>query len=270
MPEGDTVWRAARRLDALAGQTLTRSDFRTPGLATRDLVGRQVVGTHTHGKNLLTRIEGDVTLHSHLRMEGRWAIHPIGTRWRRPAHTARVVLRTEALEAVGFSVHLRLVATSQEATLVGHLGPDLLADDFAAAEAEHRIRRHPQVPIGIALLDQRNLAGIGNVYRAELCFLSGLDPWTPVAQVAELGSVLDRARTLLLANRDRTERITTGRDRIGERLWVYGRRGPCLRCGTPIRRGELGELAQDRIVWWCPTCQPALPGAIPARPPDGR
>ena len=208
-------------------------------------------------------------MHSHLRMEGRWDVHAVGSRWRRPVHEARVVLRTPSHEAVGYSVLVDLVRTSEEAEIVGHLGPDLLGPDWDSAEAVRRIEQSGDLPIGQALLDQRNLAGIGNVYRAELCFIAGVDPHTRVADVPDLPRMVDRAQALLVANRDRPDRITTGDRRPGRRLWVYRRRGPCLRCGTPIRVDELGpasglgsssepgeRTAQTRTVWWCPRCQP--------------
>jgi endonuclease-8 len=256
MPEGDNVWQTARRLAPLTGAELVASDFRVPSLATVDLSGRRVLETVSRGKHLLTRLEDDATVHSHLRMEGRWDIHPLGSRWRRPAHEARLVLRTASHEAVGFSVLVDFVRTSEEDRLVGHLGPDLLGPDWDAAEAVRRIEQSGDVPIGQALLDQRNLAGIGNVYRAELCFLTGVDPHTPVADVPDVSRMVDRAHALLVANRDRPDRITTGDKRPGRRLWVYRRRGPCLRCGTPIQVDELGPETQERVVWWCPRCQP--------------
>ena len=256
MPEGDDVWRTARRLDVLTGHALTRSDFRIPPLATTDLGGRQVLETVSRGKHLLTRVEGDATIHSHLRMEGRWDVQRLGSRWRRPAHEARVVLRTADHEAVGFSVVLDLVRTTEEDSVVGHLGPDLLGPDWDEAEAVRRLEQSPDVPIGTALLDQRNLAGIGNIYRAELCFLTGVDPHAPVSSVPDLRRLVARAHALLVANRDRPDRITTGDRRPGRRLWVYRRRGPCLRCGSPVEVGELGPEGQERVVWWCPSCQP--------------
>jgi endonuclease VIII len=257
MPEGDNVWQTARRLDALTGHRLIAADLRIPSLATTDLVGRQVLETVSRGKHLLTRVEGGATLHTHLRMEGRWDVHPAGSRWRRPAHEARVVLRTATHEAVGFSVLVDLAATDAENRWVGHLGPDLLGPDWDEDEALRRLTAVPDVPIGVALLDQRNLAGIGNIYRNELCFVAGLDPHRPVGDVPDLLRLVARAHAMLLANRDRPDRITTGDRRPGRRLWVYRRRGPCLRCGTPVEVGELGPEDQERTVWWCPTCQPA-------------
>lgn len=264
MPEGDTVWQTARQLDALAGQVLTASDFRIPSLATTDLAGRAVLETLSRGKHLLIRLDGELTVHSHLKMEGRWDVQAPGARWRRPEHEARVVLRTEAHEAIGYAVLVDVVPTPAEESLVGHLGPDLLGPDWDAAEAERRLRRQGHLGIGEALLDQRNLAGIGNVYRAELCFICGVHPRTPVAAVPDLARMVARARQLLEAHRDRVSRVTTGDRRPGRRLWVYRRQGPCLRCGTPIEHAELGPAGQERSVWWCPTCQPE------PSPPGGR
>lgn len=256
MPEGDTVWWTARNLQRLSGQTLTRSDFRVPSLATRDLSGRRVRETVSRGKHLLTRVDGDVTLHTHLKMEGAWHVHERGARWRRPAHTARVVLRTATLEAVGFQVVLDLVRTSAEDTVVGHLGPDLLGPDWDAEAALDRLQTDPSVSVGDALLDQRNLAGLGNVYKSELCFLANVDPVTPVGDVPDLAAIVADAKRLLEANKERPDRTTTGFRRPGQRLWVYGRRGPCLRCGTAVRRSEQGAPGQERVTYWCPRCQP--------------
>lgn len=257
MPEGDTVFQTARRLGALTGHALTASDFRVASLATTDLAGRRVLVTEPRGKHLLTRLEGGLTLHTHLRMEGRWDVQAAGTRWRRPAHEARVVLRTADHEAIGFAVLVDLVPTVEEGDLVGHLGPDLLGPDWDADEAVRRITASPDVPLGQALLDQRNLAGLGNVYRAEVLFLSGLSPFVDVARVRDLPAVVRLSHRVMVANRDRSRRVTTGVDRPGQNLWVYGRAGrPCRRCGTPIRSAELGPATQERFVYWCPSCQP--------------
>lgn len=266
MPEGDNVWQAARRLDAgLSGQRLLVSDFRVPSLATLDLSGRQILETVSKGKHLLTRVDGPrsrLSIHSHLKMEGTWQVQPAGSRWRAPGYQARVVLRTAQTEAIGFNVLVDVVETAAENNLVGHLGPDLLGPRWdtepeqGQAEAVRRLAADPHRPIAEALLDQRHLAGIGNVYQAELCFLSGVHPRTPVAGVPDLRRLVGLARRLLLANRDRGQRVTTGDQRPGRRLWVYGRRGPCLRCGTPIRYDEQGPPGRERVSYWCPSCQP--------------
>jgi endonuclease-8 len=260
VPEGDTVYFAAKRLDqGLTGQVLTASDFRIPSLATSDVSGSTVLGTRSRGKHLLTRFDNGITLRTHLKMEGIWYVHPRGTRWKRPAHTARVILRTATTEAVGFQVVLDLVRTEKEDELVGHLGPDLLGPDWDADLALARLRADPAAPIGDALLDQRNLAGIGNVYKSELCFIARVDPLTPVGAVPDLPAVVAKAKQLLEANKLRHTRITTGDSRRGYQQWVYGRRGPCLRCGTRIAKADQGPPGQERPTYWCPTCQP-LPG----------
>ncbi len=259
MPEGDTIYLTARLLDkGISGQVLTKSDFRIPSLATSDISGATVTETISRGKHLLTRFDIGLTLRTHLKMEGHWSVHPVGARWRRPAHTARVVLRTATTEAVGFQVVMDLVRTEREDDIVGHLGPDLLGPDWDADLALANLRAQPEVPIGDALLDQRNLAGVGNVYKSELCFLGKVDPLTPVSAVPDLPLVVEKARALLEANKDRFTRITTGDRRRGNQLWVYGRRGPCVRCGTPIAKADQGPPGQERPTYWCPSCQPVL------------
>lgn len=256
MPEGDAVWRTARSLDkALSGRVLTASDFRVPAHATVDLAGQRVVETIARGKHLLTRIGDDLTLHSHLRMEGSWVVGRVGVPWRKPAHTARVVLRADAVEAVGFSLGIvALIPRDREQDVVGHLGPDLLGPDWDAARAVANLQRDPDRPLAEALLDQRNLAGIGNVYAAELCFLSGLLPTTPVGDVVALQRLVARAHQLLDANREHPGMPTTGNLRRGSSHWVYGRR-ECGRCGTQVRSEQQGDAGRERVRYWCPACQ---------------
>lgn len=264
MPEGDSLWKAARRLAPLTGCVLVASDFRVPSLATRDLAGRRVLETLARGKHLLTRVEGGATVHSHLKMEGRWALQGAGARFPCPDHTVRVVLRTDEHQAVGSQVLVDLIATEHEDKLVGHLGPDLLGPDWDLAEALRRLRSRPEVELAEALLEQRNLAGIGNVYKNELCFVAGEHPRTPVGDVRDLERLVQRARAMLEANKTRRERCTTGDPRPGRRLWVYGRRGDCLRCGARVRRTHQGPQGQERITWWCPSCQPAPTPPVPS------
>jgi endonuclease-8 len=261
VPEGDSVYRTAKELDrGLSGQVLTRSDFRIPSLATSDISGATVIETVSRGKHLLTRFDNGLTLRTHLKMDGRWFVHPLGSRWRRPAHTARVVLRTATTEAVGFQVVMDLVPTDREVDLVGHLGPDLLGPDWDADAALHNLLTDPDATIGDALLEQRNLAGVGNVFKSELCFLGRVDPRTPVGAVPDVPAVVAKAKVLLEANKDRGIRITTGDRRPGFQLWVYGRRGGCVRCGTAVQKADLGPPGQERATYWCPTCQPLLGG----------
>ncbi|SDY51062.1 endonuclease-8 [Micromonospora pattaloongensis] len=261
MPEGDTVWNTARVLHrALAGGRLTASDFRVPQLAATDLTGWTVREAASRGKHLLLRLrepEGERgwTLHSHLRMEGAWRTYAPGERWAaRPAHHIRAVLRTAEAVAVGYHLHeLALVPTPEEKTLVGHLGPDLLGPDWDPAEATRRLAARPRETIAEALLDQRNLAGVGNLYKAETLFLRGVWPWTPVAEVTDLPAMVALAQRLVASNRGRWTQTTTGSLRKGETTYVYGRRAhPCRRCGTAIEKADQGE----RITFWCPTCQP--------------
>ena len=249
------VWNTARRLhEALAGRTLTRSDFRVPRLATADLTGDVVIETASRGKHLLTRTKGGLTVHTHLRMDGSWRVQP-ASETVRDSHRIRLVLANDAWQAVGYQLGVvELIHTSDESQVTGHLGPDLLGQDWDCAEAVRRLSAEPDRAIGEALLDQRNLAGIGNIYKAEVLFLRGINPWQPVGGVADLGAVAELARRLLDANKERIGQVTTGNSRRGEETWVYGRRGrPCRRCGTPIR----SEGQQDRITFWCPSCQPA-------------
>ena len=257
MPEGDTVWRAATNLNAaLAGAILTRCDVRVPEFATVDLSGETVASVVSVGKHLLMRV-GEWSIHSHLKMEGSWHLYSHGSAWKRPAHQARIVLETADWVAVGFSLGVtEIVPTARENEIVGYLGPDLLGPDWDSAEAIARLTAQPSTPIFVALLDQRNLAGLGNEYVNELCFVRGMLPEREVANT-DVPATVALARKLILANRDRTERTTTGDTRAGRRSWVYGRAGkPCRRCGTRIRSGSLGATAlQQRDTYWCPQCQ---------------
>lgn len=211
-----------------------------------------------------------LTIHSHLKMEGSWQVYSPGGRWRKPGHTARCVLRTATADLVGFSLGiLEVIPTPEESRVVGHLGPDLLGPDWDAEEAVRRLRAAPDTPIGVALLDQRNLAGLGNIYRCEACFLAGVHPAAPVWAVEDLEAMLAEAKVLLEANLGPGRRITRGTAFPGVRgiprsgYWVYGREHqPCLRCRTPIRRGVLGPASglEDRTIYFCPKCQPGSPG----------
>ncbi|MFC7218647.1 DNA-formamidopyrimidine glycosylase family protein [Streptomyces polyrhachis] len=261
MPEGDTVYRVSHLLhDALAGRPLTRCDLRVPALATVDLTGRTVENVTPRGKHILARVEGGLTLHSHLQMDGDWRIQPAGERPRGPGHWIRAVLGNDRQTAVGYRLPvLQLLRTRDEHRIVGHLGPDLLGPDWDPAEAARRLLAAPDRSLGEALLDQRNLAGIGNEYKSELCFLTGNHPLTPVSAAKHLDRLLELARKLLEANKLRPARVTTPVDRRGRRLWVYGREHlPCHRCGTPVRRAEQGAVpGRERVTYWCPACQAA-------------
>ncbi|CAN5230166.1 endonuclease VIII Nei2 [soil metagenome] len=258
MPEGDTVYRTAEHLNAvLAGQVLTACDLRVPKFATVDLTGETVEGVVSRGKHLLVRV-GGFSIHSHLKMEGTWHVYRPETRWRKPAWQARAILKTTEWTAVGFELGLlEVVARDREESIVGYLGPDLLGPDWEPDEAVRRLASNPLREIDVALLDQRNLAGLGNEYVNELCFLRGMLPTRPVGEVPKLDAVVGLAHRLISANRDRVERTTTGDTRPGRQTWVYNRGGqPCRRCGTPILSGKLGATELSlRDTYWCPDCQ---------------
>ncbi len=264
MPEGDTVYRAARRLhDALAGATLLKTDFRVPRFATTDLSGRRVEEVAARGKHIFFRLSGGVSIHSHFKMDGSWHLYRDGERWHRPSWQARAVITVEDWIAVAFLMPvLEVFPTVQEAQILSRLGPDPLAADWDPREAQRRLTADPGRTVSAAILDQTTIAGLGNVYRCEICFLTGLDPWTPVASIAAPAQVVDLAKRLMFANKDRATRITTGDPRRGHALWVYGRAGkPCRRCRTKIRRREADTSPDgERLTFWCPSCQPSHPG----------
>jgi formamidopyrimidine-DNA glycosylase len=257
MPEGDVVWLAAKRLrEALAGRVLTRSDFRVPRFATTDLTGRSVTESVSRGKHLLLRVEGGLTVHTHLRMDGSWRIRPAGDRI--PAsHGIRLILANDAWQAIGYHLGIvEVVRTAQEVQVTGHLGPDLLGPGWDIAEAVRRLRAAPERPVGEAILDQRNLAGVGNLYKSEVLFLRGINPWRPVADIADPAALVELARRLLDANKNRIGQVTTGVWRRGEETWVYGRAAhPCRRCGSPIKTAAQGSDPDERVTFWCPNCQ---------------
>lgn len=254
MPEGDAVRRTARRLDtALAGQVLVAADLRVPRLATVDLTGAEVVGTAARGKHLLTRMRHrsrELTLHHHLRMDGTWITGQPGT-LRVPGHQVRAVLATAGGEALGIRIHmLELVRTTDEDRLVGHLGPDIMAEDFAALPAAGIIAGSGLALVP-ALLDQRLVAGMGTMWAAECAWLAGAHPLRDPAQCPGLAEALTRVRAAMLAALDEQPRARRAA------LHVFERAGqPCRRCGHRIRAGKVGRAPYDRPTYWCPSCQP--------------
>jgi endonuclease VIII len=254
MPEGDTVWRTAAALrDALVGKALTRCDIRVPRYATVDLTGHRVDEVVSRGKHLFIRV-GPASIHSHLKMDGSWKINPVGRR-SRAGHRIRIILEAGEVQVAGVDLGvLEILERNHDMDTVAHLGPDLLGDDWDPRTAAANLTAAPDRPLAEALLDQRVMAGVGNVYCNELCFVTGYRPTTPVQQVADPLRMVQRARDMLWLNRSRWNRTTTGDTRPGRELWVYGRAGrQCRRCGTVIESDTSGE----RVSFWCPTCQPA-------------
>jgi endonuclease-8 len=257
VPEGDAVRRTADRLDAaLAGQPLERAELRVPRFATVQLAGMTVTGTQPVGKHLLTRLTGGsrpLTLHTHLRMEGRWATGAAGPRPVAGPHwQIRVWLATTERQAVGLRLGIvEVLPTVEESRIVGRLGPDILGADFDPASAAQLVRQQARRPLAEALLDQQVICGLGTIWTAETAFHAGVSPWTAASQAAGLTDALARTRAEMqgsLAARSRRDRY---------RPWVYGRTGqPCRRCGTAIRTASVGQPPTDRITYWCPACQP--------------
>ena len=276
MPEGDTIFRAARTLHrALAGHVVTRFETAYAPLARvhddTPITGRTIDAVEAHGKHMVMRFSGDVTwrgplaLRTHMRMHGSWHIYRPGERWQRPPREMRIVVGTADFVAVAFNVpdaeFERGVDVGVRDT-IATLGPDLLAPDFDAAEAVQRLQARGAMTIAEALLDQRALAGIGNVFKSEVLFEGGVEPFALVGTLAEdrLAALVAIARRQLAANVGPAHaghgRRTTGRLAPSEGLWVYGRGGrPCRRCGTPIAFAKQGFGA--RPTYWCPRCQPA-------------
>lgn len=274
MPEGDTIYRSAWTLRAaLRGRTIT--GFRTvlPHLARVDvdhpLTGRTVDEVVSRGKHILMHFSGDLILRTHMRMQGSWHLYRPGERWKQRAGDMRIVIATDAFEAVAFRVpvaEFRTAATLERDEVIRSLGPDLLDEQPDLDAAVARLRALGAAPLGDALLNQRAVAGIGNVFKSEICFAARLSPDLAVGSLddATLRRVLEIARQQLRANvpdlrqtalmMGRGRRRTTGRAHPDQALWVYGRRGaPCRRCARPIEAFKQG--ADARLTYWCPTCQ---------------
>ncbi len=255
VPEGDTILSAARRVGAaLIGKPIVAIETPQPRHAMdrwpERLDGRAVRGVDARGKHLFIRFEGELTLHSHLRMTGQWGVYGRGERWRRSPRRAWLVIRTEQHEVVEFDgpvLELMTEARTRFDRRLATLGPDLLADDFDERRFLALLRADDQSRgVGEALLDQRNLAGVGNMWKAEGCFLAGIDPWRRLRDLSdgEAVAVLHELRPLMQASAD---------GRRGRR-WVYDRAGlPCRRCQTPIRARGQGD--DNRTSYWCPECQ---------------
>jgi len=255
MPEGDTIAWAARRIAAvLGGREIESVETPHPRHAMdrwpEKLAGRRLRAAETHGKHLLLRFDGGLTLHSHLRMTGMWAVYERGRRWRRGRHRAWLVLRAGDHEVVQFDgpvLELMTDGRSRFDQRLAALGPDILAGEFDAAEFLRRLRDDDQTrAIGDALLDQRIVAGIGNIWKSEGCFDAGIDPWRRVADVSD-----DEALAVVAATRPRMLESAGGAGYARE-LHVY-RRAKCPRCGGSVRARGQGD--DNRTTYWCPGCQ---------------
>jgi endonuclease VIII len=274
MPEGDTIYRAARTLHtALEGRIITRFDTGLAQLAALDrnepIAGRTVEQVAAAGKHLLMTLSGGVVLRTHMRMNGSWHIYRPGERWQLPPGAMRILIETADWVAVAFNVYVAEFVRADQLHRhrpVASLGPDLLGD-FDPAQALARVRQPPARAVHEVLLDQRVLAGLGNVYKSEILFLSGLHPDTHADDVTdeEWRALMALAQKLLEANVAESSgpgietyrglRRTTGRMNAEERLWVYSRGGqPCRKCGTRIASRKDGDDA--RVTYWCPMCQP--------------
>jgi endonuclease-8 len=280
MPEGDTIFRAARSMHrVLAGRVVTRFESAYAHLdrvnVDAPIAGRTIERCEAAGKHHLIVFSGDLILRTHMRMSGSWHLYRHGERWWRGPQAMRVRIDTAEWVAVAFQVPVAEFVTSKQLSSTGPvaaLGPDLLAREFDRGEAVRRIAASGHQPIATSLLDQRLVAGIGNVYKSEVLFMAGVNPFTPAGAVPArvLEHLLDIARGLLKDNvepgtaaRIQTYRnlrqlnLASGHD---ESLWVYGRTGkPCRRCGTPIATRKMGLDA--RSTYWCPNCQIANLGS---------
>lgn len=269
MPEGDSVWKAARRLrEQLVGRTVVASDFRVPQHATADLSGQVVTAFDSYGKHMLTRFSGGVTLHTHFEMDGSWQVVGPGKVLPRDLDDqVRLVLRTDGPTAYALRMPvLELLHTADEDRVLGHLGPDVLGPGWDEDEAVRRLSADPDRPVVEALLDQKCLAGIGNLWAVETCYLRGISPWTPVRDV-DLRAAVRLARRMMRHSLEHPGQVTTGDTRRGMTHWVYGRaERPCRRCSTPVVFRDSGPGPYQRETWWCPSCQPGPYPSLEQRP----
>jgi endonuclease-8 len=261
MPEGDTLYRTAAGLrPALEGATIARAAVRDRQFEPHRVEGAEIARVEARGKHLLIHLASGGAIHSHLGMTGSWHIYRRGESWRKPKHYAGLVLEVGELDVICFSPKLLELLTADQLRQHPHLtrlGPDLLDHKFDVPAAVVRFRQRNALPLGEAVMNQTIVAGIGNVYKSELLFLLGLDPFAPVAQFtdAELAALIEKARQLMRKNLSGAPRQTRFRG-DGRRLWAYGRSGEeCFKCGAVIQLRRQGDAG--RTTCWCPTCQPA-------------
>ena len=264
MPEGDTIYRAARRLRrALLGEPIIDCQAQVLEASARSMVGCAIAEVESRGKNLLIYLDPGPVLYTHMKMTGSWHLYRPGERWRKPPGRASVAIYTRPFVAVCFNapvVELMDRARVDRHPTLSQLGPDLLARAPNYGEMMRRLRQSPARPLGEVLLDQRLVAGIGNVYKSEVCFRMGVDPFAEIGRVADevLYELLRTARRAMRENLD-TFRRQTRHAADGERYWVYGRKGrPCRRPGC---HGEIQVRRQGdagRTTYFCPACQTAF------------
>lgn len=255
--------------EQLVGRTVVRSDFRVPQHATADLSGQTITAFDCYGKHMLTRFSGGTTLHTHFEMDGAWQVVGPGKVLPRSFDDeVRLVLATDGPTAYALRMPvLELLPSAEEDRVVGHLGPDLLGPGWDEDEAVRRLAKDPDRPLVEALLDQKDLAGIGNLWAVETCFLRGHSPWTPVRDV-DLRATVRLARRMMQHSLEHPGQVTTGDTRRGHTHWVYGRaERPCRRCGTPVAfRDSVPGRPYARETWWCPRCQPGPFPTLEERP----
>lgn len=253
--------RVARRLDAaLVGTPLVRGELRWGDLGDIDLSGAVVLENKPLGKHLLTRLDNGRTLHTHLRMDGRWWLTRAGEeRGADRARNVRVLLGTDRWTCLGRELGIvDLVASRDERLVVGHLGPDLLAADVDIDGCGQRVRAAGARPIGEVLLDQRVVCGVGTIYLAETLWAHRIHPLRAAADVSDAAAVCATARALMLRSADAVLPTATGDTARGRTTRVHGReRRRCRRCGTPVTVLGVGPPAATRPAYYCPTCQPA-------------
>jgi endonuclease-8 len=275
MPEGDTIFRAARTLNrALGGKIVTGFESNLPKLSRFEfdsgIAGRSIDGVRAKGKWIIMQFSGDLVLLTHMLMSGSWHIYKPGEKWQSRPIDMRIVVKTDEIWAVAFNVPIaefHTADTLRRREGFRSLGQDVLSAEFDSSQSVTSLRDRADLEVGVALLNQSIMAGLGNVFKSEVCFACGVNPFRKMAdlRIEEVECLVRTARKFLLANVSTTSgntivtysrlRRTTGRANKSESLWVYGRRKePCRRCGSAIESRKQGIEA--RITFWCPQCQP--------------